>query len=144
MFYIPQAFGFLLPRLVPLTKPHTYMFATFVSNGSDATGRTPGAVMSRYVDVLPIQDVRFNRNNYDAITVVDKIGLEGTPTNTYFTVKGEFIGSISTTNDGEKDTTWMVLPTDAQTLTTMWPGADLTPVQSHTEAVPPPIPAPEQ
>ena len=51
-FYLPQALGQLLPRLLPLGQPKTYLFATWVSESR--------ALMMRYVDVGTESRVEFN------------------------------------------------------------------------------------
>src|SRR5439155_19200774 len=48
-FYLPQAIGHLLPRLLPLREAKTYMFATWNSDQH--------AVAARYVDVGRDQNV---------------------------------------------------------------------------------------
>jgi hypothetical protein len=136
-FYVPQAFSFLLPHLLPLNRPHQYMFATFVGPDSDlfsppTLGATEGGqsgvgdIMSRYMDVAPVQQVNFNGQDYQAVVITDRLGLEGSPTTYYMTPQGQFIGSIRTQTDGNKNSTIMVLPTDADTLLRLWPRPDLT------------------
>jgi len=136
-FYIPQAFSFLLPSLLPLNRPQTYMFATFA--GPDANLFSPpvlgaieggqsgvGDIMSRYVDVHPVQQVTFNGQDCQAVVITDRLGLEGSPTTYYMSPDGKFIGSIRNQTDGNKSSTIMVLPTDADTLLRLWPRSDLT------------------
>jgi hypothetical protein len=125
VFYVPQAFSFLLPSLLPLGRPHPYMFATFVP-GTITAGRNPGVIMARYLDVQPAQEVRFNHEEYpQTVTVMDKIGLEGPPTTNYFSLAGKFIGSMSTFTDGDKESTLLVIPTDAAGLRAIWGDVDL-------------------
>jgi len=52
--------------------------------------------------------------------------LKGTPTIHYMTMEGTFLGSKTTTGAGtdEESTTWVV-PTDAQTLQSLWKDADV-------------------
>ncbi|MGD1277712.1 MAG: hypothetical protein ABR964_10875 [Tepidisphaeraceae bacterium] len=125
-FYIPQAISYLLPSLLPLDHPKTYMFAVFVPDTQGATPHgTGGQVMARYVDVLPIQQVSFNGQTFQAVQIVDKITLEGPPTLYYYTPDGKLIGSTSTYTQDDKPTTLMVLPTDAATLQRLWKNPDL-------------------
>jgi hypothetical protein len=137
VFYVPAAFSFLLPHLLPLNRPHQYMFATFV--GPDANLFSPpalgaaaggqsglGDIMSRYMDVAPVQQVTFNGQEVTAVVITDRLGLEGLPTTYYMAPDGKFIGSIRAQSDGSKTSTIMVLPTDSDTLLRLWPRPDLT------------------
>jgi hypothetical protein len=136
-FFVPQAFSFLLPNLLPMNRPHAYMFATFVGPDSnlfapqtlgEAEGGDSGLgeIMSRYLDVSPVQQVTFNGQEIQAVLVTDRLGLEGSPTAYYMSPEGKFIGSIRTQADGKKRSTIMVLPTDSDTLLRLWPRPDLT------------------
>jgi hypothetical protein len=136
-FYVPQAFSFLLPSLLPLSRPQSYMFATFVGPDNNlfsppVLGSTEGNqsgvgdIMSRYMDVLPVAQVTFNGQDCQAVVITDRLGLGGPPTTYYLTPDGKFIGSIRTQTDGKKNSTIMVLPTDADTLLRLWPRPDLT------------------
>ncbi len=124
-FYIPQAFSYLLPELLPL-KPKTYMFATFVPSTPEKSGVTSGGnVMSRYLEVLPAQRVKFHGQEFDAIPITDKITLEGAVTTYYLSPEGKFLGSIARFTDGEKTTTVEVVPSDSQTIQRLWNRPDL-------------------
>ncbi len=111
-FYLPQALAHLLPRLLPLNEPKTYMFASFVSNTRE--------VMSRYVDVGREQNVTLDGKKHSAIPVKDRIGLEGSITTHWMSPDGKHLGS---TNEDSKVT---ILPTDAAELRKIWVDAKLT------------------
>jgi hypothetical protein len=110
-WYLPQALGYLLPRLVDRTEPKQFLFASYVSDARE--------VMSRYVDVLPAAEVKFNGKSVIAIAVKDRIGYEGTPTYHYFSPEGAYLGS-ATPESGA-----MVLPTDEATLKGIWKDATI-------------------
>jgi len=109
--YLPQALGELLPRLLQLDDPRTYMFAFYVSDEHE--------VMARYVDVEPIQDVEFDGRVQRAVVVRDRIGVDGSPTLHYLTRDGQWLGSV---NEEQKLT---VLPSDAETIRLLWKDAKL-------------------
>jgi hypothetical protein len=121
-FYLPQALGHLLPRLLPLNDPKTYMFASYVSDGR--------AVMTRYVDVERERGVTLGGRKLSAIPVRDRIGLEGSVTTHWMSPEGTYLGS---TND---DTKMAILPSDEPTLRKIWVDAKL------TAPAPAPAPAP--
>jgi hypothetical protein len=110
-FYLPQALGELLPRLLPLDDPRTYLFYSYVSEEHE--------LMARYVDVEPIQDVQFDGRMQRAVVVRDRIGVDGSPTLHYLTRDGQWLGSV---NDEQKLT---VLPSDADTIRMLWKDAKL-------------------
>jgi hypothetical protein len=149
LFYVPQAYSYMLPRILPL-KPKHYMFAVFVPNPPQTTSAaSTGNVMSRYVEVLPIQHVNFRGQSFDAIPITDKIGLDGPVTTYYMGLKGEFLGSTSTYAQGDKSTTVEIVPTDSDTLNHIWSRPDLTsPTEPDAPAaggIPAPVlPAPPQ
>jgi len=111
-FYIPQAIGQMLPRLLPLDDAKTYLFASYVNEARE--------VMLRYVDVEPDRDVTFNGQHIRATVISDRIGLEGSATLHYFDANGEFLGSEN------KTAKFMVLPIDAASILARWPDAVLT------------------
>ncbi|MGB7156549.1 MAG: hypothetical protein WBD40_00700 [Tepidisphaeraceae bacterium] len=111
-FYLPQALAHLLPRLVPLNDPKTYMFASFVTDTRE--------VMSRYIDVEREQLVTLDGKRRSAIPVRDRIGLDGSVTTHWMSPEGKYLGS---TNDDTKVT---ILPSDAETLRKLWADAQLT------------------
>ncbi|HYO10364.1 MAG TPA: hypothetical protein VER17_15450, partial [Tepidisphaeraceae bacterium] len=112
-FYLPQAIGHLLPRLVPRSQPKTYLFATYVSDRR--------AVMMRYVDIGNEVDVELGGQRVRAVPVSDRIGLEGSATVHYVSPEGKYLGSVN------KDSQIQILPTDAATLQKIWANrADLT------------------
>jgi hypothetical protein len=126
-FYIPKAISYLLPQIVPVDRPHTYMMAEFIPTSADSRGGGGGQVMARYVDVLPIQETSFNGQRIQAVQIVDRIGLQGAATNHYFASDGKYIGSVGTaiTPDGKR-ATLTILPTDSDTLQHLWNEPDLT------------------
>lgn len=105
-FYLPQAMGHLLPRLVPLNEPKTYMFASYIGDQRE--------LMRRYVDVLPEREVTLAGRTFRAIPVSDRIGLEGAATFHYLSKGGEYLGSENPTAK------IVILPADAETLQRIW------------------------
>jgi hypothetical protein len=110
-FYLPQAVGHLLPRLLPLNEPKTYLFATYVSDRRE--------VMMRYVDVGYEQDVDLGGKRVRAVPVQDRLGLEGDPTVHYLGPDGKYIGSLN------KGAEILILPADAADIKARWPNADI-------------------
>ena len=55
-----------------------------------------------------------------AVTIQDRLGLEGSITNHYMTIDGVYIGTEN------KDQKLVMLPTNSETLQTIWKDADLT------------------
>jgi len=141
VFYVPAAMNYMLPNLLPLDRPHTYMFAAFVPTPPEqtVTGQI-GRVWARYVDVLPVADVKFNGQELDAaIPVTDKNGLDGPMTTTYMSASGKFLGSECTTaGPDNKPSTLMILPSDADTLQRLWIRPDLTGPSQAPDNSPPP------
>jgi hypothetical protein len=111
-FYLPQAIGQLLPRLVPTREPRTFAFVTWVSDA--------GQLMFRYVDVGAEKDCALGGKRFRAIPVRDYVGLEGSVTTHYISPEGKYMGSV---NEDSKIT---ILPTDAATLEKLWKNANLT------------------
>jgi hypothetical protein len=125
VFYIPQALGHLLPRLLPLFEQKGYMFASYQSENRE--------VMSRYVDVGREEQVQLGGKTLRAIPIRDRIGLEGAVTTHYMSPDGAFLGSV---NDDTKIT---LLPVDRATLMSIWKDADLSrPGDVEEGASPPP------
>lgn len=110
-FYLPLALGHLLPRIVPIQQPKTYMFASYVSDRRE--------VMARYVDVGAEQAVELDGKKVRAIPVGDRLGLQGSITTHWVSPDGKYLGSTN------KDSGTTLLPTDAATLETLWKDADL-------------------
>ena len=110
-FYLSQGLIHLLPRIVPLNDPKTYMFASYVSETRQ--------VMTRYVDVLPAATVNLGGKKFVAVPVQDRAGLEGSITTHYISPEGKYLGSI---NEDNKIT---ILSTDAATLKSIWKDANL-------------------
>ena len=112
-WYLPQVVGHLLPRLLPLNQPKTFMFATYISDSR--------AVMHRYVDVGTEQEVELGGKKVRAVPISDRVGLEGAPTFHYVSPDGKYLGSMN------KESKITILPTDAETLQKIWANkADLT------------------
>jgi hypothetical protein len=111
VFYIPQALGHLLPRLLPLFEQKGYMFASYVSENRE--------VMSRYVDVEREEQVQLGGKSLRAIPIRDRIGLEGAVTTHYMSPDGAYLGSVN------EETKITILPTDRATLLSIWKDADL-------------------
>ncbi len=105
-YYLPQALGHLLPRLVPLNAPKTYMFYTYVSE--------QGRVMARYVDVGREQSVTLAGQKLNAIPITDRIGLEGSAIIHYMSPQGKYLGSLNA------DTQLTILPSDGDALQKIW------------------------
>lgn len=121
-WYLPQAFSELLPRLLPLNEPKTYMFASYVSNKRE--------VMSRYVEVLPRATVRFNGREVEAVQVHDRYGLDGPITTDYFSPAGAFLGSRAvsekTVSQGvTRPSELLIVPVTKEQLLKIWTHADL-------------------
>jgi len=143
-WYVPQAYSYILPRILPL-KPKKYMFATFVPG--DVNNAATGNVMSRYMEVLPLEHVKFHGGEFDAIPITDKITLDGAVTTYYISLDGKFLGSTSTFTAGNNSSTIEVVPTDSDTLERLWPHPDLSPPVDSGTAPPvsePPAPQPPQ
>ena len=119
-FYLPQAIAHLLPRLLPVNEPKTYMFMTYVPEVRE--------VMMRYVDVQELKRVEFNGESMRAIPVNDRLGLEGPVTTHYMSTTGQWIGSES------KDTGITAVPSDEETLLKLWKDANLTAPEAPAEA----------
>lgn len=121
-FYVPQAMGHLLPRLLPLNDPKSYMFASFVSETR--------AVMSRYVEVGREQNVTLDGTKRIAVPVTDRLGLDGSITTHWMSPAGKYLRS---TNEDSKVT---ILPTDQATLRNIWLDADLTAPEAPEDGIP--------
>jgi hypothetical protein len=127
-FYLPQALGHLLPRLLPTREPKTYLFATYASDRKE--------VMMRYVDVGSEQEVDIAGKRVRAVPVTDRLGIEGSPTIHYIDPSnGKYLASI---NNDSKIT---ILPTNAETLQKRWQNADLSRPKPAAEPATPAAPA---
>jgi hypothetical protein len=114
-FYLPQAGGHLLPRLVidkSYHEPRTYLFATYVPETRD--------LRMHYVDVSEEREVMFAGRKVLAYVVSERLGLEGTPTRHYVTADCKYLGSETPVLKT------MVLPSDEATVLKLWPKAKLT------------------
>lgn len=110
-FYLPQALGQLLPRLLPLNTPNTYMWASYTSEMRN--------VMVRYVDVLPATTVGLNGKTFRAVPVQERFGLEGSVTTHYIDPDGTYRGSVN------EETSITILPADRETILSIWKDANL-------------------
>lgn len=126
-WYLPQAMTTLLPRLVPLNHQTGYLFASYNSESRQ--------VMMRYVDVGAETDAVIDGKKVRAIPVVERLGLEGSPTTHYMSAKGAYLGSINAASKVE------ILPTDRATLVRLWEGRGLN--LNAPEAVTTDAPKPE-
>ena len=127
VFYLPQALDSMLPRLIPPNEVKTYLLATYVTDARE--------VMLRYIEVKPIQQVTLAGRRFEAIPITDHIGVEGSVTTHYVSPKGEYLGSEN------KDTKIVVIPTDHETLSRLWPDTKLHP--PGDPGLPPQIVAPD-
>ena len=121
-WYLPQALGHLLPRVLPLREPKQFMFAQYVHEAR--------AVMHRYVDVGVEGRVVLAGEPVRAIPIKDRIGLEGSVTTHYVTHDGKYLGSEN------PDGGIVILPSDEQRLTQIWKDANLSrpaDVKEHAE-----------
>ncbi|HSV13059.1 MAG TPA: hypothetical protein VLI90_02285, partial [Tepidisphaeraceae bacterium] len=109
VFYLPQALGHLLPRLLPLGEAQTYMFASYINDQRE--------VMARYVDVGREQDVVLDGQHVRAVPVLDRIGVQGAATTHYLTRDGQWLGSVNETSKVS------VLPADEAEIKRLWKDA---------------------
>ncbi|MDB5328815.1 MAG: hypothetical protein JWM57_4384 [Phycisphaerales bacterium] len=112
-FYLPQALGVMLPRIVPLDNYTGYLFATYASDNRQ--------IMLRYVDVQPEAPVKLDGQEIRAIGVAEHIGIAGSVTTHYVTRRGQYLGSLNA------DTKLEILPSDKATLEGIWKTLDFTP-----------------
>lgn len=112
-FYLPQALGQLMPRLMPLDQPGNYLFACWVAQACE--------IMLRYVDVQKEQELTLNGRRCRAVIVNDRVGLEGPLTTHYLSPLGQYLGSL------DEQTRLMTLPSSQEELQKIWPEADLGP-----------------
>jgi hypothetical protein len=111
-FYLPKSIDHLLPRLVPLTEPKGFMFATYVNDEKE--------VIRRYVDVGQPGQFALGGKSIHAVPVNDRVGLEGSMTVHYMSPEGVYLGSVNA------DSKITILPTDKGTLEKMWKDVNLT------------------
>lgn len=110
-WYIPQAAGAMLPRLLPVNRPVTYLFQSYVSEQKE--------VVHRYVDVGFEKEVQLGGKTFRAIPISDRIRLEGTPTVHYMSPDGKYLGSVN------EDAKLVILPTDKATLLKIWKDVEM-------------------
>jgi hypothetical protein len=125
-FYLPQTMSHILPRLLPLNEPRTYAFAAWMPSAP--------AVVSRFLDVEPERNVRFNGQTIRAVRIKDRLGYEGDPTYHYFQ-EGQYLGSWTESADVT------VLVSDAASLKRLWPTGRLGRPENLLDE---PEPAPER
>lgn len=131
-YYLPQAVGHLLPRLLP-DERQTYLFVSFISEQQE--------LMFRYVDVEPNVEVRIDGEMVTATAIHDRIGLEGDPTIHYVSPAGELLGSYSEIAVGDKRTSLWVIPSDAETVEKLWKGQQREDKGAASSAPPVAVPA---
>ena len=110
-YYLPQAISHVLPRVMPLDRPATYLFAVWSANERE--------LVYRYVDVEQAKPATFNNQQGTFVVIKDRLGLEGDPTLHYFTPAGQYLGSHT---PGAHLT---LLATDQPTLSKLYPDAKL-------------------
>jgi hypothetical protein len=111
-FYLPMAMGHLLPRLVPLDQPKTYLFASYESESQQ--------VALRYIDVGRETEVTLDGKRQRAVPISDRIGLEGAPNIHYMSPDGKYLGSVN------EQAGVTMLPSDARSIEALWKDAILT------------------
>jgi hypothetical protein len=110
-WYIPQALGHLMPRLVAKYEGKTYFFSTYVSDSNE--------VVNRFIDVGFEQPVELNGVKFRAIPVTDRLGYEGARTVHYIGADGRYMGSSN------EESKIMIVPSDRVTLEKLWKNANL-------------------
>ncbi len=108
-YYLPQAVGTMIPRLVNPKEKARYLFASWVPAERE--------VILRYIDVEPVQEVTFNGKRMTVTVVRDRIGYEGEPVLHYISIDGEYLGNV---NAG---TGVAMIAADRATLARIWPKA---------------------
>jgi hypothetical protein len=111
-FYMPAAVAQLLPRLLDLKRPNTYLVAVFDSERRE--------LVLRYLDVKPISEVKFNGAALTAVVVEDRLGLRGAVTRHLFKPDGGFIGTEA------PSTKMSIIPTTREELIRIWSDPNLT------------------
>lgn len=114
-WYIPQGISHLLPRLLPLGEPKSYMFASYISGERRQ-------VMNRYVDIGREQMTDLGGKKMRAIPIRERTGLEGPVTTHWMNPEnGKYLGSTCA------DAGLVVIATNAADLEGIWKDkADLT------------------
>ncbi len=129
-WFCPQVIGHLLPRILSLKEPKTYMFASFVSEARE--------VMERYVDVGRPDDFVLNGQRIHAIPITDRLGLEGPVTTHFIGATPDAQGRYAYLGSENKKTHITTVATDAGTLQKIWSDANL----SRPRGLDRPAPAP--
>ena len=110
-WYLPQAVGSMLPRLLPLGRPTSYLFQSYISESHE--------VIHRYVDVGVEKEVTVGGRKVRAVPITDRIRLEGSPTIHYVTHSGQYLGSVN------EEAKIEILPTSRDQLVKIWGNPDL-------------------
>ncbi len=127
-FYLPQALGHLLPRLMPTNEPRGYLFASYLSGEAQ--------VKLRYIDVGVLSTLRFNGKKIEAYPITDRFGYDGAITTHYVDQNHKYIGSESVfVSDAGVRSVIDVVVSDAATVTSIW--ADAKFVRPTTDPVVP-------
>lgn len=111
-FYVPQALGFILPALLAREEAKTYMFATW----SDEEQQ----VITRYLDVRPLQSMELSGKTMQVTPVEDRLGLEGAITIHYIDTAGHEIATRAAGGVFSCDTV-------RASVLAVWKNANLTP-----------------
>jgi hypothetical protein len=113
----------MLPRLLPVNRPVTYLFQSYVSEQKE--------VVHRYVDVGFEKEVQLGGKTVRAIPIADRIRLEGVPTIHYMSPDGKYLGSVN------QDARLVILPTDKETLLKIWKEVETKKQEVAPENAPP-------
>lgn len=118
-WYLPQALGQMLPRILPRGERKGYLFATFIPERRE--------VMMRYIDVLTSRQVDFAGQSIRATPIEDKIGLDGYVTTHYISTEDRYLGSQTKYPDDDgKEITIAFVASTAEELKKLWDGVNLT------------------
>lgn len=108
-YYLPQALGAMLPHVLPISEPKTYLFVSWVPSEQE--------LIHRYLDVEAPREVELGGKKLKAAVIRDRIGLEGEPTLHYIAPDGKYLGSFN------QATGVSVIATDAREIMRRWPEA---------------------
>lgn len=81
--YLPRAMGMVLPRLVDLTKPACYAFATYVSSANDFDMRT--------FTVVGPDKIKTLAGSVDAVRIIDRPAEDEEPATVWVSPKGDLL-----------------------------------------------------
>ncbi len=110
-FYLPQALGWLMPRLLPRDRESSYLFATYSSENRQ--------IMLEYVDVGLEKEITLAGKKQRAIPISVRVGDEGSTTVHYVAPDGRYLGSNNPTTMLE------ISATNHETIRSIWKDADL-------------------